>query len=284
MSDEPTPDDELDPETETTTAGSARRHGGPERIGPYRLLEVLGEGGMGVVYHAEQTEPVSRRVALKIIKLGMETKEVVARFEVERQALALMDHPGIARVYDAGVTEAGRPYFVMELVRGMPITEYCDRERLNTRERMQLFIQVCQAVQHAHQKGVIHRDLKPSNLLVTIQDGKPVPKIIDFGIAKAMHRRLTDQTLVTHVGEIIGTPAFMSPEQLEGTLLDVDTRADIYSLGVTLYLLLTGHLPFDPDEMKKSGASPRGLSLRARPAAPERARDHGPQPDDARGE
>jgi eukaryotic-like serine/threonine-protein kinase len=255
MSDEPTRADVRDPSA-TATASLSRPHGGPERIGPYRLLEVLGEGGMGVVYHAEQVEPVSRRVALKIIKLGMETKEVLARFEAERQALALMDHPAIARVYDAGVTEGGRPYFVMELVRGMPITDYSDRERLNTRERMQLFIQVCQAVQHAHQKGVIHRDLKPSNILVTIQDGKPVPKIIDFGIAKAMHRRLTDQTLVTHVGEIIGTPAFMSPEQLEGAVLDVDTRADIYSLGVTLYLLLTGHLPFDLDEVQKAGGSP----------------------------
>jgi serine/threonine protein kinase/tetratricopeptide (TPR) repeat protein len=254
MSDEPTRVNERDPHVTATTA-SIRPHGAPERIGPYRLLDVLGEGGMGIVYHAEQMEPVSRRVALKIIKLGMDTKEVVARFDAERQALALMDHPAIARVYDAGVTEGGRPYFVMELVPGQPITDYCDREKLSTRERIQLFIQVCQAVQHAHQKGVIHRDLKPSNILVTIQDGKPVPKIIDFGIAKAMHRRLTDQTLVTHVGEIIGTPAFMSPEQLEGVVLDVDTRADIYSLGVTLYLLLTGHLPFDPDELKRSGAS-----------------------------
>jgi non-specific serine/threonine protein kinase/serine/threonine-protein kinase len=254
MSDEPTRAAERDPYA-TATSASAHPHVAPERIGPYRLLDVLGEGGMGIVYHAEQTEPVSRRVALKIIKLGMDTKEVVARFDAERQALALMDHPAIARVYDAGMTEGGRPYFVMELVPGQPITDYCDRERLDTRERLRLFIQVCQAVQHAHQKGVIHRDLKPSNILVTIQDGKPVPKIIDFGIAKAMHRRLTDQTLVTHVGEIIGTPAFMSPEQLEGVVLDVDTRADIYSLGVTLYLLLTGNLPFDPDELNKSGAS-----------------------------
>jgi eukaryotic-like serine/threonine-protein kinase len=254
MSEDPTRVNERDPHATATTAAT-RSHGAPERIGPYRLLDVLGEGGMGIVYHAEQTEPVSRRVALKIVKLGMDTKEVVARFDAERQALALMDHPAIARVYDAGVTEAGRPYFVMELVPGVPITDYCDRERLSTRERIELFIQVCQAVQHAHQKSVIHRDLKPSNILVTIQDGKPVPKIIDFGIAKAMHRRLTDQTLVTHVGEIIGTPAFMSPEQLEGVVLDVDTRADIYSLGVTLYLLLTGYLPFDPDELKRSGAS-----------------------------
>jgi serine/threonine protein kinase/tetratricopeptide (TPR) repeat protein len=254
MSDEPTRVNEKDP-GKTATATTVRPHGGPLRIGPYRLLDILGEGGMGVVYHAEQTEPVARRVALKIIKLGMDTKEVVARFDAERQALALMDHPAIARVYDAGVTEGGRPYFVMELVPGLPITDYCDRERLDTRERLGLFIQVCQAVQHAHQKGVIHRDLKPSNILVTIQDGKPVPKIIDFGIAKAMHRRLTDQTLVTHVGEIIGTPAFMSPEQLEGVLLDVDTRADIYSLGVTLYQLLTGQLPFDPDALNRSGAS-----------------------------
>src|SRR4029450_1626251 len=177
MSDEPTRVNEKDP-GQTATATTVRPHGGPQRIGPYRLLDVLGEGGMGVVYHAEQTEPVTRRVALKIIKLGMDTKEVVARFDAERQALALMDHPAIARVYDAGVTEAGRPYFVMELVPGVPITDYCGRERLSTRERIELFIQVCQAVQHAHQKSVIHRDLKPSNILVTIQDGKPVPKIM----------------------------------------------------------------------------------------------------------
>lgn len=266
MSDEPTRAGPPDAH-ETATRHDARPHDGPERIGPYRLLEVLGQGGMGVVYHAEQTEPVSRRVALKIIKLGMETKEVLARFEAERQALALMDHPGIARVYDAGVT-SGRPYFVMELVRGLPITDYCDRERLSTRERTHLFIQVCEAVQHAHQKGVIHRDLKPTNVLVSVQDGKPVPKIIDFGIAKAMHRRLTDQTLVTHVGQIIGTPAFMSPEQLEGMVLDVDTRADIYSLGVTLYLLLTGHLPFDPEEVEKSGSTPAAYMREHDPPRP----------------
>ena len=237
-------------QTKTSTSGQATQV--LERIGPYRLLEVLGEGGMGVVYLAEQVEPVARRVALKIIKLGMETKEVVARFEAERQALALMDHPSIARVFDAGATESGRPYFVMELVRGLPLTDYCDRERLTTEERLRLFIQTCQAVNHAHQKGVIHRDLKPNNVLVTIQDGQPAPKIIDFGIAKALHRRLTDQTLVTHMGEIMGTPAFMSPEQLEGGSLDVDTRADIYSLGVTLYLLLSGHLPFEAAEIKQA--------------------------------
>ena len=256
MSDEPAAEGTLFPEGKTATVpGGGRRPGVPERIGPYRILEVLGEGGMGVVYHAEQLEPVSRRVALKIIKLGMETKEVVARFEAERQALALMDHPSIARVYDAGATDTGRPYFVMELVRGIPLTDYCDQAKLPTTERIRLFIEVCQAVQHAHQKGVIHRDLKPSNILVSFQDGKPVVKIIDFGIAKAMHRRLTDQTLVTHIGDVIGTPAFMSPEQLEGTLLDVDTRADIYGLGVTLYILLTGHLPFEPGEVASAGGS-----------------------------
>jgi serine/threonine protein kinase/tetratricopeptide (TPR) repeat protein len=253
MSGEAAADETRIRESPTATHPGGRPPDVPERIGAYRILEVLGEGGMGVVYHAEQTEPVSRRVALKIIKLGMETKEVVARFETERQALALMDHPSIARVYDAGATETGRPYFVMELVRGVPLTDYCDQAKLTTRERLRLFIEVCQAVQHAHQKGVIHRDLKPSNILVSLQDGKPVVKIIDFGIAKAMYRRLTDQTLVTHIGDVIGTPAFMSPEQLEGTLLDVDTRADIYSLGVTLYLLLTGDLPFDLEQMRKAG-------------------------------
>ena len=198
---------------------------------------------MGVVYMAEQTEPVSRRVALKVVKLGMDTREVVARFEAERQALALMDHPGIARVYDAGATELGRPYFAMELVKGVPFTEYCDKQQLSVSQRVELFIEVCRAVQHAHQKGVIHRDLKPNNVLVTVQDDRPVPKIIDFGIAKAVDRRLTDRTLVTELGSVIGTPAYMSPEQLDVSGLDVDTRADIFSLGVMLYVTLTGTLP-----------------------------------------
>src|SRR5512139_2172939 len=196
---------------------------------------------------AEQEEPVRRRVALKVIKLGMDTKQVIARFEAERQALAIMDHPNIAKVLDGGATETGRPYFVMELVRGIKITEFCDQNRLSTRERLHLFIQVCQAVQHAHQKGIIHRDLKPSNILVTVHDlGAPgVPKVIDFGIAKATQGRLTDQTLFTAFEQFLGTPAYMSPEQAELSGLDIDTRSDIYALGVLLYELLTGHTPFD---------------------------------------
>jgi serine/threonine protein kinase/tetratricopeptide (TPR) repeat protein len=221
--------------------------------GKYRLLEELGSGGMGVVYLAEQVEPVRRRVALKIIKLGMDTRQVVARFETERQALAVMDHPNIAKVFDAGATETGRPYFVMELARGIPITDYCDKHKLSTRERLELFVAVCQAVQHAHQKGVIHRDLKPSNILVVIQDDRPVPKIIDFGIAKATDHRLTQQTLFTEQGQLIGTPEYMSPEQAEMSGLDVDTRTDVYSLGVILYELLAGALPFDAQKLRSAG-------------------------------
>ncbi|HEX4349963.1 MAG TPA: serine/threonine-protein kinase, partial [Verrucomicrobiae bacterium] len=213
-------------------------------IGSYKLLQRIGEGGCGVVYMAGQEKPVRRRVALKIIKLGMDTKSVVARFEAERQALALMDHPNIARVLDAGATETGRPYFVMELVRGVKITEYCDQNELDTPGRLKLFIQVCQAIQHAHQKGVIHRDIKPSNILVTIIDGMPVPKVIDFGIAKAIEGRLTDNTIFTAYEQFIGTPAYMSPEQAVMSGVDVDTRSDIYSLGVLLYELLTGRTPF----------------------------------------
>ncbi|HUU36608.1 MAG TPA: tetratricopeptide repeat protein [Candidatus Desulfaltia sp.] len=220
--------------------------------GKYKLLEELGSGGMGVVYLAEQVEPVRRRVALKIIKLGMDTRQVVARFETERQALAVMDHPNIARVFDAGATETGRPYFVMELARGIPITDYCDRHKLPARERLGLFIEVCQAVQHAHQKGVIHRDLKPSNILVVIQDDRPVPKIIDFGIAKATDHRLAQRTLFTEQGQLIGTPEYMSPEQAEMSGLDVDTRTDIYSLGVILYELLVGALPFDAGKLRSA--------------------------------
>jgi eukaryotic-like serine/threonine-protein kinase len=215
----------------------------PDRIGRYKILQILGTGGMGVVYMAEQTEPVRRRVALKVVKLGMDTREVLARFEAERQALALMDHPGIAKVYDGGASDSGRPYFAMELVKGVPFTEYCDSYKLRTRARVELLIEVCKAVQHAHQKGVIHRDLKPSNVLVTVLDERPVPKIIDFGIAKAMDQRLADGTFVTQLGAAIGTPAYMSPEQLSVTGLDVDTRTDIYSLGVMLYEVLTGVLP-----------------------------------------
>jgi non-specific serine/threonine protein kinase/serine/threonine-protein kinase len=219
----------------------------------YRLLEELGSGGMGVVYKADQTEPIKRSVALKIIKLGMDTKQVVARFETERQALAVMDHPNIAKVFDGGATDTGRPYFVMELVRGIPINEYCDRHKLSTRERLELFIHVCEAIQHAHQKGVIHRDLKPSNILVLVQEDKPIPKIIDFGIAKATEHSLTERTLFTEQGQLIGTPEYMSPEQAEMSGLDVDTRTDIYSLGVILYELIVGVLPFEPETLRKAG-------------------------------
>jgi len=219
----------------------------------YKILEELGRGGMGIVYKAEQIKPVRRQVALKIIKLGMDTSEVVSRFETERQALAVMDHPSIAKVFDAGVTNAGRPYFVMELVRGVPITEYCDKNLLTTEERLRLFVSVCQAVQHAHQKGVIHRDLKPKNILVSLQHDQPVPKIIDFGIAKATGHRLTERTLFTEQGQLIGTPEYMSPEQAEMSGLDVDTRTDIYSLGVMLYELLAGVLPFDPKSLREAG-------------------------------
>ncbi len=224
-----------------------------ECIGRYKLLQNIGEGGCGTVYMAEQERPVRRRVALKIIKLGMDTKGVVARFEAERQALAMMDHPNIARVFDAGATETGRPYFVMELVRGIQITEYADENHLTTRERLQLFIQVCQAIQHAHQKGIIHRDIKPSNILVTLQHDVPVPKVIDFGIAKAIGQKLTDKTLFTLFHSFIGTPAYMSPEQTLMTSLDIDTRSDIYSLGVLLYELLAGETPFDPKQLMSQG-------------------------------
>jgi len=222
-------------------------------IGRYKLLERIGEGGMAVVYMAEQTEPIRRKVALKIIKLGMDTRQVIARFEAERQALALMDHPSIAKVLDAGATETGRPYFVMELVQGVSITEYCDKNNLSTKDRLALFLQVCNAVQHAHQKGIIHRDIKPSNVMVTHHDGKPVPKVIDFGIAKATNQRLTEKTLFTRYAHIIGTPAYMSPEQAELSDLDIDTRTDIYSLGVLLYELLTGTTPFSEEELRKAG-------------------------------
>jgi serine/threonine protein kinase len=219
-------------------------------IGRYKLLQRVGEGGMGIVYMAEQEVPVRRRVALKIIKLGMDTRQVVARFEAERQALAMMDHPNIAKVLDAGATESGRPYFVMELVQGVPITDYCDQNKLSLRERLDLFIPVCKAIQSAHQKGVIHRDIKPSNVLVTLHYGDPMPKVIDFGVAKATSIKLTEKTVFTQFGTMIGTPAYMSPEQAEMSSMDVDTRTDIYSLGVLLYELLTGSTPFPQERLR----------------------------------
>ena len=224
-----------------------------DRIGRYKLLQQIGEGGCGVVYMAEQEEPIRRRVALKVIKLGMDTKAVIARFEAERQALALMDHPNIAKVLDAGATDTGRPYFVMELVRGIKITDYCDQNNLSTEQRLDLFVQVCHAIQHAHQKGVIHRDIKPSNILVMLADDVPVPKVIDFGIAKAIGERLTDKTVYTRFEQFIGTPAYTSPEQAGLSGLDVDTRSDIYSLGVLLYELLTGRTPFEPKALAQAG-------------------------------
>jgi len=233
-----------------------------QTIGRYKLLEEIGEGGCGVVYVAEQTQPVRRRVALKVIKLGMDTKAVVARFEAERQALAMMDHPNIAKVLDAGTTERGRPYFVMELVRGIRITDFCDQANLGTKERLELVIKVCQAIQHAHQKGIIHRDIKPSNILVTLHDGVPVPKVIDFGIAKATEGRLSNATVYTELHQFIGTPAYMSPEQAEMSGLDIDTRSDIYSLGVLLYELLAGSTPFDAGELLASGLEAMRKTIR----------------------
>ena len=243
----------LSPEIEAELARLKPEEAG-ERIGPYKLREQIGEGGFGVVWVAEQQEPVRRTVALKIIKMGMDTREVVARFEQEKQALAMMDHPHIAKVFDAGATQYGRPFFVMELVRGIKITDYCDQANLPTAERLALFMQVCHAVQHAHQKGIIHRDLKPSNILVTLHDGVAVPKVIDFGVAKAtQQQRLTDLTIYTQLQQMIGTPIYMSPEQAQMSGLDIDTRSDIYSLGVLLYELLTGRTPFDPQELMKQG-------------------------------
>src|SRR5262245_45910311 len=256
------------PRRETVVVKPAEQPG--DRIGRYKLLQQIGEGGCGVVYMAEQEEPVRRRVALKIIKLGMDTKSVIARFEAERQALALTDPPTMPKVSDAGATDTGRPFFVMELVRGVKITEYCDQNNLSTEERLKLFTQVCQAIQHAHQKGIIHRDIKPSNILVTVNDAVPVPKIIDFGIAKATNQQLlTDKTLFTAFEQFIGTPAYMSPEQAVMTSLDIDTRSDIYSLGVLLYELLTGKTPFDTSELLKAGLDELRRTIRQQePARP----------------
>jgi WD40 repeat protein/serine/threonine protein kinase len=248
-----------------TSAAPAVRERPGDRIGRYKLLQQIGEGGVGTVFMAEQEEPVRRRVALKVLKPGMDTKSVIARFETERQALAMMDHPNIAKVLDAGTTDMGRPYFVMELVRGIRITEYCDQHNLPTRERLILFNQVCQAIQHAHQKGIIHRDIKPSNILVTVHDSAAsagCPKVIDFGIAKATFQRLTDKTVLTEFAAFIGTPAYMSPEQAEMSGLDVDTRTDIYSLGVLLYELLTGQTPFDAQELMAAGLDAMRRTIR----------------------
>ncbi len=224
-----------------------------EDFGRYRIIQPLGEGGMGTVYLAEQREPIRRRVALKVVKLGMDTAQVLARFDNERQALAMMDHPNIAQIFDAGATTTGRPYFVMEYIEGAPITQYCDRKRMTTKERLALFLAVCRAVQHAHQKGVIHRDLKPSNVLVMEQDGAPVPKVIDFGIATATDKWAVEKTLLTQFGQIVGTPEYASPEQADTMTGDVDESSDVYSLGVLLYELLIGAVPFDTATLRNAG-------------------------------
>jgi len=244
-------DDLLDlSKKQPATVGLPAHEGSGTLLGPFKLLEQIGEGGMGTVWMAEQTEPIRRRVAIKVVKEGMDSRQVLARFEAERQALALMEHPNIAKVLDAGKTPSGRPFFVMELVKGKPLTKYCDEHRLGVRDRLQLLSDVCRAVQHAHQKGIIHRDLKPSNVLVAPYDGKPVVKVIDFGVAKAIGQQLTDKTLFTGFGVVVGTPEYMSPEQAEINNQDIDTRSDIYSLGVLLYELLTGSTPLKRHRIK----------------------------------
>ena len=252
--------DEAEQGQTRTVSGGQESH--PRTLGPYQLLRCLGEGGMGEVWLAEQLRPLRRQVAIKVIKAGMDTARVIARFDAERQALAVMDHPTIAKVFDGGKTPEGRPYFAMEYVRGEAITVYCNRRRLTIPERLDLFIHLCEGVQHAHQKGIIHRDLKPSNVLVSEVDDHPVPRIIDFGIAKAIAQPLTEQLLVTELGGFMGTPEYMSPEQAESGSIDIDTRSDVYSLGVMLYELLVGALPFDADALRKAGVDELRRTIR----------------------
>src|ERR1700682_3584363 len=252
----------------TETVGPAITVVLDEDFGRYRIIQLLGEGGMGTVYLAEQLEPIRRRVALKVVKLGMDTAQVLARFNNERQALAMMDHPNIAQIFDAGATAERPPYFVMEYIEGAPITQYCDRKRMTTKERLALFLAVCRAVQHAHQKGVIHRDLKPSNVLVMDQEGAPVPKVIDFGIAKATDQRAVENTLLTQFGQMVGTPEYASPEQAGVMTGDVDETSDVYSLGVLLYELLIGTVPFDAARMRQAGLAEMLRIIREEEAPP----------------